>query len=143
MNYYKHSNNFWVQKHVYDRINGTGKFAPRPSIETPKPWHIKHEKLEINRVRNYPTFRNTGETLLYRYFSKVGELLYVGITCNKEGRHKAHSKYSPWFQTHEKVEYQRFEKREDAAKAEVNIIKEENPKWNVVHKRLPNVQLVG
>jgi predicted GIY-YIG superfamily endonuclease len=141
LSYYRHSNNFWVQKHVYDQMNGTARAKQeREEMERRnaqaeakiKSWHIIHEKMEIKRAHCQPTPRTDGPTLLYRYFC-ADKLLYIGITYSKDTRHKAHSKHSPWFDDHDRVEYVEFKQRSIAEEAEKNAIQKEKPRWNIIH----------
>ena len=70
-------------------------------------------------------------TILYRYFDREGDLLYVGITKNQINRFAAHSKKSVWFSQISSATFTHFETREAAIVAETAAIKDEKPKYNI------------
>jgi len=79
--------------------------------------------------------RDENSTTLYRYYDSDNALLYVGIS-NKPGRRlQEHFKGQPWSGLIKKTDFEHFETREEAERAEIDAIKAEKPKHNVVHNR--------
>jgi len=76
-------------------------------------------------------------TALYRHFSSDEALLYVGISLSWLSRTKAHSRSAAWFEQIARVSIEWFETREAALDAERVAIKNERPKFNVIHNREP------
>jgi len=68
--------------------------------------------------------------VLYRFFNKDNQLLYVGISNNFLGRVGGHRSDKEWFSeiTHSTFEY--FETREQVDAAETKAIRNEKPLYN-------------
>lgn len=75
----------------------------------------------------------TGHTSLYRFFNAKGELLYVGITGTLPRRFREHEESKLWWFECERVTVQHFATREAAAIAEIDAIRGECPRYNVVY----------
>jgi hypothetical protein len=71
---------------------------------------------------------------LYRMFSSCEELLYVGITLNPGARIKSHMRDKDWWNEVANVTMEKFDSREALQVAEIAAIKNESPKYNVMHK---------
>lgn len=71
--------------------------------------------------------------MLYRFFDHMDELLYVGITSNPAGRWKSHSEEKEWWADVAHIKTQLFDSREALAAAEVEAIRTEKPRHNIVH----------
>lgn len=68
-------------------------------------------------------------TYLYRYFSRGGRLLYVGITCDPATRNWQH-RSAVWFSVATLVRYELFPSRNLALIAESIAIEDEGPDFN-------------
>jgi predicted GIY-YIG superfamily endonuclease len=73
------------------------------------------------------------KTVLYRQYSKSGELLYVGISLNYANRLRDHYKGSAWFTDVDNITLEWHETRDEALKAERKAIIEEKPTCNKQH----------
>jgi hypothetical protein len=77
------------------------------------------------------------ETVLYRYFSKTGELLYIGITDRPhKQRHGEHRAEKRWFADIDRVETASFATRTLALEAERAAIVAERPVHNIESRRV-------
>lgn len=74
-------------------------------------------------------------TLVYRFYSADGELLYVGLTANLEGRLGKHRRRS-WWPDVARITTEEFPDRTTAQIAERSAIHHENPLHNLVRPRL-------
>jgi predicted GIY-YIG superfamily endonuclease len=72
---------------------------------------------------------------LYRFFDQNGNLLYVGITSNPGRRWTQHATDKPWWHEVHHVEIERHESRQAVLLAEQLAIKNERPRYNVVHQQ--------
>lgn len=73
-------------------------------------------------------------TTLYRHFDEQGTLLYVGISNDAIYRLKQHAGDKKcWVDDIASMTIERFATRSDAMIAEKNAIKNELPKYNIVH----------
>jgi hypothetical protein len=93
----------------------------------------KYEEIVIaegwsNLVLRRPTER---DTYLYRFFDRVGRLLYVGITFDMDKRFGQHAREKPMHLVH-RIQWELFDTREDARSAERTAICFEDPVWNIV-----------
>lgn len=73
--------------------------------------------------------------MLYRYFDSDGILLYVGISKNALVRLYQRRK-AKWLNRVVKITMETFSNRSSALRAERNAIRNENPKYNVIHSRI-------
>lgn len=73
-------------------------------------------------------------TTVYRAFSIHGELLYVGISAQTVTRFDQHKETSAWFNECAYMTLEHYTTRTEAHAAEVRIIEEENPRFNIAHK---------
>lgn len=71
--------------------------------------------------------------VLYRFFSRTGQLLYVGITMNPPERFKAHSQTKVWWAQVAGITCESYDNRADLLAAERRAIQIERPEHNVVH----------
>ena len=76
--------------------------------------------------------------LLYRYYNKENELLYVGVTADNTKRESQHRRDSFWFGEIATAKYEYFDSRQEVLQAEAEAIENEKPKHNVKHSRLNN-----
>jgi len=105
-----------------------------PSFPLRREWHCA-ECIENPPEQPEPFMRDENSTTLYRYYDSDNALLYVGIS-NKPGRRlQEHFKGQPWSGLIKKTDFEHFETREEAERAEIDAIKAEKPKHNVVHNR--------
>ena len=72
---------------------------------------------------------------LYRHYSEDKTLLYVGISNRIPRRIKEHRKLSKWFEEVVDIKIEWLPNRDSATVAEKKAIKEEKPKWNIVHNK--------
>ncbi|WP_435112379.1 GIY-YIG nuclease family protein [Nocardiopsis synnemataformans] len=73
------------------------------------------------------------ETAVYRLYSQDDELLYVGLSCNPEGRWKQHESDRPWWSGVARKEVSWYPTRGDAEAAERAAIQQEKPAYNSSH----------
>lgn len=78
-----------------------------------------------------------GRTALYRLYDSDGQLLYVGISQNPDVRWGQHSQTKPWWPSVEERKIEWHETRAAAAKAEKEVIKADQPYWNLHHAVRP------
>lgn len=74
---------------------------------------------------------NQKKQLLYRYYNKDDELLYVGVTADNTKRESQHRRDSFWFGEIAFARYEYFDTREEVLEAEAKAIASEQPKHNV------------
>lgn len=82
-------------------------------------------------------------TALYRHFDVDGVLLYVGITCDFEGRDKQHQHRSKWREFVFSTTIQWCLSRQHALDLERVAIFHESPKFNVSHNNTPVPDEIG
>ena len=70
---------------------------------------------------------------LYRHFDADNNLLYVGISKSAIARLSQHSLTGHWYDSICRVTIERFNSREELEQAEKRAIKNESPKYNIVH----------
>lgn len=70
-------------------------------------------------------------TCVYRFYDAAGDLLYVGLSMNFEGRVYKHRR-KPWWPDVARTEFAWFDDRETAQQAERNAIYYEHPIHNIV-----------
>lgn len=70
---------------------------------------------------------------LYRFYSKTGQLLYVGITNNPGARFQQHQKSKPWWHDVAGISVEKHSTRTDALAAEERAIRVERPLKNITH----------
>src|SRR5271169_4147079 len=70
---------------------------------------------------------------LYRHYDGSGILLYVGISINALVRHAGHERHAGWWGTVRRIEITPYPNRAEAARAEIQAIREERPRWNQQH----------
>lgn len=75
-----------------------------------------------------------GRTALYRYFDSNGELLYIGVSIDPDGRLKAHrDNREPWVGAAVRRTVEWHDSRPLALAAEEDAIKAECPRYNGKH----------
>ena len=72
------------------------------------------------------------QCFLYRHLDAQGKLLYVGISFSAIYRLCQHKQHSLWFKDIASVTIEKFPSRQEAAKMERKIIKEEKPPYNKI-----------
>ena len=77
-------------------------------------------------------------TMLYRFFDKSGQLLYVGVSSVGPGRWKEHSKGRSWWHEVVSSTIEHYPTRELALLAERSAIRNERPIYNKVHNSHPS-----
>ncbi|OCB57654.1 hypothetical protein A5677_16960 [Mycobacterium malmoense] len=70
--------------------------------------------------------------ILYRFFNKDDELLYVGLTDNPGIRFRTHQSTQTWYTECVLATMEHFDSRNALKRAELNAIRVEKPKYNVV-----------
>ncbi|MFE9064890.1 GntR family transcriptional regulator [Streptomyces violaceusniger] len=75
----------------------------------------------------------TERTALYRLYDTDDRLLYLGITSEPKVRMKAHATDKPWWGDVETREVEWFDTRDEAAAAEIEAIRHEQPVHNHAH----------
>lgn len=70
-------------------------------------------------------------TAVYRFYGTGGDLLYVGMSMNLEGRFRSHRKFrgTDW-QQFARIELTWYPNRGEASTAETLAIETESPRWN-------------
>lgn len=68
--------------------------------------------------------------VLYRFFNKNNELLYIGITSNALNRISGHASDKPWFSEVTHATFEHFFSRAAVDAAETRAIRAEFPKYN-------------
>lgn len=81
----------------------------------------------------------TNRNVLYRIWNEDGELLYVGATTDPGHRLREHHLQQPWWDEAASVTLQRLATYIELAEAEIEAIRSENPKYNVIHTEKPRV----
>jgi predicted GIY-YIG superfamily endonuclease len=74
---------------------------------------------------------------LYRFFDAGGDLLYIGITNDPGRRWGRHATDKPWWIEVDRIELERYPDRTSVLDAEQKAIKEERPRYNVLHAAKP------
>lgn len=72
---------------------------------------------------------------LYRFWNAEGHLLYVGLTVDPGARWKAHGREKSWWTEVVTVTLEWFPDRDSVEIAEIKAIREEKPRYNVVHNQ--------
>lgn len=108
-------------------VSGREVISLIPSAETPD-----YLRIHAGKTR---TKLHGDQTFLYRFFSRSGELLYVGITNNWSARLKQHRAGKPWYREAVRVELNVYPSRDAADRAERFAIRHERPLHNLVHNR--------
>jgi excinuclease UvrABC nuclease subunit len=70
---------------------------------------------------------------LYRHFDANGTLLYVGMSLNALNRLIQHRQVSLWFDEIANITIEKFETKDQLIEAEMQAIKTESPKYNIIH----------
>lgn len=73
--------------------------------------------------------------VLYRFFNADGDLLYVGMTKNPGQRLAGHSSNQSWWREVANVTMEHCDTRAALKRAERDAIRNESPKYNVVHNK--------
>lgn len=71
---------------------------------------------------------------VYRVFNPQGELLYIGLSVNPPHRFKAHRRHSAWWAQADltRTTMVWYDTRPEAARAELEAIAREKPRFNIV-----------
>ena len=75
--------------------------------------------------------------ILYRIFDSQRNLLYVGATTNPSFRFSCHAHTRPWWNEASEIKLQHFGSPEELTEAELAAIRNENPRFNLMHSRKP------
>lgn len=78
---------------------------------------------------------------VYRFYDRVGRLLYVGCTTRWPDRMQEHRVRSSWFVAASDVTTEWFDVTDQALAAEARAICTEYPLHNVMHKAWPPISL--
>lgn len=73
--------------------------------------------------------------VLYRFYTKTGQLLYVGITMDPANRFKSHRGHKLWWSDVAGITLEHYETRTELANAERRAIQVEHPLHNVVRAK--------
>lgn len=79
-------------------------------------------------------------TAVYRFFSQDAALLYVGVTDSLGTRWRNHSKNKPWWSQVADTRIVWYNTRAEALAEEERAIKEERPRYNIVHASHPRAR---
>lgn len=77
----------------------------------------------------------TNRHVLYRMYSEVGKLLYVGISARPADRLSTHKRVQGWWTAVARIDLEHFLTEEEARNAETAAILAEKPAFNI-QKRL-------
>ena len=72
--------------------------------------------------------------VLYRFFDAHNDLLYVGITCNPGARIQTHARQKMWWLEMASMTAEHFPSRRALQRAELEAIRAEDPRYNIVGK---------
>lgn len=90
-----------------------------------------------------PTEQPAGRTALYRFFDAAGNLLYVGVTKNPKSRWQTHALEQCWWHLVTRNEVTWCPSRREAAAAEKQAIRDEDPVYNYIWKKERVTRLAG
>jgi predicted GIY-YIG superfamily endonuclease len=79
--------------------------------------------------------------ILYRHFDSDETLLYIGITNDVRNRFKQHDKEKEWWKDVRHCTFDHFPTRAALEEAEVEAIRNERPKYNVIHNQQSRIVL--
>ena len=71
-----------------------------------------------------------GDHIVYRHLGIDHQLLYVGLSSDFVSRQRSHLRSTPWREEIQRITFDFYLTREDAAQAESRAIKNENPLYN-------------
>lgn len=96
---------------------------------------LRKEPQPHNHRCNCGNHDESGEEgqILYRFYNRSGELLYIGITDNPFARWARHSKDKTWFPEVARFETDWFPDRPSVIAAERHAITTEKPKYNIIY----------
>jgi predicted GIY-YIG superfamily endonuclease len=77
----------------------------------------------------------TTNQILYRYYDKDDNLLYIGISSNFQARAASHSKFATWSKKASTVKLEHYPDRHSVLAAEKYAIMTEKPLHNVIHNK--------
>lgn len=75
----------------------------------------------------------SSRTALYRFYGENDALLYVGITDHLGTRWHNHARKKPWWPEVRRQTAEWYPTRAEAAEAEIQAIRTEHPRHNVIH----------
>lgn len=87
----------------------------------------------LKETKGKPRAITSKSHVLYRFLDRNGGLLYVGVTCNPPTRFKQHQVTKDWWESVANIGIETFSSREELIEAERKTIKEEKPKFNIIH----------
>lgn len=114
--------------------------------------YLNHTKnfaiLSTNLTIILPSDKLTSMFYLYRCFDASGDLLYIGRSKNWSSRWLSHRSISHWSRQVTRIEIKRFDSLTESIEAETEAIKNERPRFNVLHNRKtkipkPKIDRVG
>lgn len=76
--------------------------------------------------------------VLYRLFDDAKRLLYVGITCNPAARFSSHGGDKEWWTQVATIALEHLSSRAELESAERAAIRDERPRFNLVHVPQPS-----
>ena len=78
-------------------------------------------------------YKSIRPSVLYRQFDAQGVLLYIGISGAFADRLRAHRGHAPWFTEIKTITLEHYPTHGQAAIAELNAIRTEQPRYNTCH----------
>lgn len=82
------------------------------------------------------------KAIVYRFYDRTDNPLYIGITVAGPRRWGEHMLTQPWWPTVATIKVQHCDSIAEAAFIEAQAIKEEQPVYNVTHKRSRGTRLL-
>jgi len=82
-------------------------------------------------------------TALYRFYNTTDELLYIGISNAVPRRFDQHEDTKPWYTQVTRVTVEHHPTRLIALSKEESAIKQERPKYNIIHNRGSRAEPTG
>jgi hypothetical protein len=88
-------------------------------------------------------FEMETEHVLYRFYGRRDQLLYIGITKDPPTRFRQHAAEKAWWHAVTRVETENFSCRSALEEAEREAIIEYQPLFNVVHNGFTHQQVIA
>lgn len=88
--------------------------------------------INVPAARAWVEQQDDGPTELYRHFASDGTLLYIGISKREPARRAQHRATSRWFPQVHRTEVEQHPTRTAALQAELDAIRTERPRFNVM-----------
>lgn len=92
--------------------------------------------IEMSRGRRETSAPDgAGKHMVYILHDSTGSLLYVGITDRGPVRLAEHYRHKPWFADVARVEFERYDSRQESEAREKYLIQRRAPLYNIQHNR--------